>query len=512
MHFKAEAHFWKSSLYTFLIYMFLSTASLILHVVVCMPALKIPFGPWNTVVSGKWGEHELELCRNPERVLALFVYDKKEEKISGALVFLKRILLVEGDASKFVSAQKRETMLVQRVSREQQFNYVVMGSTPGYVSYKEEDFSKEVRKQYEELEGIAKIGLSALRDLEIKARDFSDAREEEVEALLGDPMLLLALGAGGGPGERALKALIGLDSSKKPLEISTDSLKSVLVVGGEKGKRLHALHVLCEAALTNGVSCIVFDSSSSFSGLSQPNPDSSKFDSFKMRAPLSFVFREFQLGKGLFIDLGVLEPGYVLSALGINGDAALPIKKVFQKKTSSPADLLNELSLLKESRETSQYLISKSARVLKVLQKAFPGLFAKNASPDLAMPWRESGLGKVIYVDSKGFPKEIAWLAAFSVLKGLQPQQAKGINTFLVFEQSADAIPPEIIDFLSRAAGMQYGIGFAVHAENEIDFSLKEFSLKLSLLEKEAVVSEAGEKQKRVLLRPAYSACTEPKA
>lgn len=500
--------------------MFLNRVVLIL----CMD-LDLPFGPWNKMVSGQWAAYPITIYQNPDKVLLLVLFDKEADKVKGLLVLMRKALVVDGELSKFLVSQKRELTLIEKFSKDYIARFLLVGASPAYIAYSQAGLVRAVRVQYGELEALTKIASEIASTYGIVSKELKDATEEQAQILLGDPFALLAysplpsgagaisregMGAGGGIG--GARVQLGIDRMKQPVVARLDSLRSVLVVGESEEKRLHALHALVENALLNNVPCMVFDTSGAFSGLSLPNKDSSAFEAFKMTAiPLGFPFKSFELDKGLFVDLSLVSSDLFLSTFSLEKCELAPLlKRAYDAKKQSLAslgDLVLELSNTPEDADFSRYAINKAVRAIEVVQKAHPGLFAKNLSTDVTMPF-QGNVGKVIYLNLYGQTPNIQNLVIQSILQPFYASRTPNLSLFLVFEKDAKHLAPEVQDGLHTLA--QAGFGFGVQTQNEMDVKI-DAGMKVELIGEEAVMAERGEKQKRLVIRPGYSHCSETK-
>ncbi len=485
--------------------------------------LDLPFGPWNKIVSGTWAAYPLTIYQNPDKVLLLVMFDKEADKVKGLLVLMRKALVVEGDLAKFLISQKRELTLIEKFSKDYIARFLLVGASPAYITYTQSGLVRAVRVQYGELEALTKIAADVATTYGIASKELKDATEEQAQILLGDPFALLAYSPlpqgvgvlpheGGAPGIGAARVQLGIDRLKQPVTARLDSLRSALVVGESEEKRLHALHVMVENALLNNVPCMVFDTAGAFSGLSLPNKDSSNFEMFKMTAiPLGFPFKSFELDKGLFVDLSLVPSDLFLSTFSLEKCELAPLlKRAYDAKKqnlSSLGDLVLELSTTPEDQEFSRYAINKAVRIIEVIQKAYPALFAKNLSTDITMPF-QGNVGKVIYLNLYGQSPNIQNLVIQSIMQPFYSSRTPQLSAFLVFEKDAKNLAPEIQEGLHTLAAA--GFGFALQTQNETDVKV-EPAMKIELIGEEAVMSERGEKQKRLLLRPAYSHCSETK-
>ncbi|MFH1107458.1 MAG: hypothetical protein V1787_06210 [Candidatus Micrarchaeota archaeon] len=476
---------------------------------------ELPYGPWKKILAANWNGYPLQVYENTDRLLLMLLFEKKGDEVSGVLVLERRGYMIEGSIGGTSIAQ-RDMVVIEKRSKDGAFKYAIIDSTPGFVPYSAEDLANEVTKQYGELESIGRVLKKTVADFSgAKLIELKKATEREAEGLMGDPLLLLSLAGHGGGGVRetaGAKVIIGLTAGKEHYEIPLDKLRSVGIAGGSKEKRLHALHVAVEGALENNVPCLLFDTVNAFTGLGLPNRDSADYKGYGMEGAMGFPLKAYELGKGLFIDLELIESDMFLSAFKVeHSDVARAIKKVYDEKhgrISFLGDLVSELNALPESPDYPRFVTNKAIRVLETIQKLNPSLFAKNISDELSEPWKD-GVGKVVHVGLAGQRPEIQQLVIYSLLKALLRPSLSGFTVMVAFEPDAgqlDAEAGKLLQMLYRQ-----GKGFVLEAEHEIDLSrLADPQLMIEIIGSDAVLTDKEEKsKKRVTLRPAYSHCSE---
>jgi hypothetical protein len=480
------------------------------------PIMEAPNGPWTRLVSAKWGVYPLTIYQNPDRVLLATLFDVAEGEPKGMVVLMRRVLVVEGDLSRFIAAQTRELALVEKVSSVGKLSYLFVASTPKYVSYNAEEFENEVKKQYGELSGYFSSTNEALTGYGLKAKDLLDASDEQVQSLLGDPYVLLALlNPQAAPSRTPMaipKFLLGKGLTGESIDLNLENLASCAVIGGEREQRLHAMHVLLEGAMQSNVPCVVFDASKAFSGMAVLGKNVGRLQEFKMPPrSVNFPFKAYELGKTLFVDPSLISGDSFLKAFALeNSDVAAVMKQVYDEKRrdlSSLNDLVAALGNAKESKEAPQYIINKAVRVASVLQRSHQGLFGKVVTPELFTPWQES-MGRVFYVDvSSVASQQLRHLVLSSILEAIPLPPTNELRLLLAFEQDAGEIAAEVALVQKRFSGR--GIGFMFQASTDGDVPLKEPKLKLEVVGNEVVATEFGQKPKRLAPRPTYTECSE---
>ena len=476
---------------------------------------ELPYGPWKKFFTAVWNGYPLQAYQNEDRIVLLLMFEKKGDEVTGVLVLERQGFLVEGNFSGATVAQ-RDMTFVEKHSKSASLKFAIVDSTPAFVPYSEDELANEVTRQYGELESVGKVLKKALSEMSgAKLTELRKADSKDADALWGDPLLLLSVGKKGGVMAKetgGAKAALGITASKELYEIPLDRLRSVGIAGGSKEKRLHALHVVVEGAVSNGVPCMLFDSEGSLSGIGMPNRDGADFKAYGMREPTGFPLRTYELGRGLFIDLELIEADHFLAAFNIEkSDIAAIIKTVYEEKRgriSFLGDLVAELNSLPETADNPRYATNKAIRVLETIQKINPSLFAKNISEDLSEPWKD-GVGKVVHVGLTGQRPEICQLAIYSLLKSILRPSISGFTVLVALATEATAFNAETGKLLQ--ALYRQGKGFVLQAEHEVEFnSAVEPKLLFEMIGDDAILTDKEEKQKkRITLRPAYSHCSE---
>lgn len=486
-----------------------------------MADLELAHGPWKRIVSATWGSFPVQIYQNPEKVLLIALFEKKDDEITGVLVLERRALILEGDPSKFSLQQKREMTLIEKITRENRFKYLIVDSTPAFIPYSESELSNEVAKQYEELDALLKITKKGLESGgEVKANELKNGSEDEIQNLLGDPLAILSISKKGilvkdsreGHSVAASKVLLGIDREGGKVEVSLKSVSSAIILGDSHEKRLHLMHILAEGALLNSIPCVVFDSSGAFSGLALPGKDRSEFEKYSMKPlPIGFQLKQYELGKGLFVDLSMISADMFLSSFGLeNADIAPLLKKIYDDshdRLCVIGDIIAELAKFKETKEIPKFMILRAVRIMEVLQKGSPMLFGKNISEDLAAPWKD-GMGKVLYIPLPKERDEVKRLVILSIMRTVTSSPFSASSVLFVFEPDAGILRDEIIKQLPEYP--KQGKGYLVQADHDVDIAaFSDPLLKLEVIGNEVILSEKNEPKRRFITRPAYTTCNE---
>ena len=477
--------------------------------------LDLPYGPWNKVFSAEWNGKPFTVYRNKPNELLIILFIKEKNKISNMLISLKRIFLVEGNLDKFLMMQKQPLVAVEKSSANFKARYLVVTTTPQKIPYSFDDLSNTLHKQHSNLDVTSDLIKQALHTYDITVIDFDKVNERYILNFFSDPLTLFTMSSEKGGATSSLpelqEVLIGANRWKQPVKAKLSSFSKIEVIGESEAKRKHVLHILIESVLLNNIPAFIFDTSGSFSGISLANRNTSEFEDFGMNAlPIGFPTKKLKPEEGLFVDLKLLKPEIFIESFGLEkGDVAKLLSKTLseQKNVSTLGEIVTYLSSLKPSREFPAFIIEKTIRVLEVIQKSFPSLFEKNTLPELVEPWKQP-IGSAYYVNLKGTHPMVKNLVISYMLSSLKSASDNALKLLVVFDEPYINIPKNIRELLNE--NVKFGVAFGVHASEALDLAdIDSPTLVIDLIGEECVVTETGEPQRRFVIRPAYSHCSE---
>ena len=476
--------------------------------------LDLPFGPWKEIASADWNGIPTGVYANPEKLLLVVAFPKEQSAGNGnakpsalipagkqgVLVLLKKPLFLEGSASgveKFMQGQLRDLSLVSKIVDKKHFTFVLLEAQPFFVEFRKEELVKAVKEQYDEIKSLAKLAFDVARSYGCRARELGETEESVSENLLGDPVMLFALG--GFKTKKMFSALdekrtvVGFSPDGAQVEVSSSEMQTALVLGGGRQGRLNAMQVCVENLLVSGIPCIAVGESGFLQGLAFPNKSSLELEKAGLPRASGFPMKNYALGNGFYIDLRMVSP------------------KSFSQRFM-PAELRGlvegawggaSLEELREKLEPQEqkYSVAKALRILKTIERALPGVFAANSAEELKNPWGEKN-GRAVLVNAGG-DEALQALAVECVLNSLgAPKEGRALG--LAIETDVSKLPPEAIALVSS---LQNHVFFVLSAQALSDSILSIApTLQLDLIGDggEAIAAFAGEK-KRIVLRPAFS-------
>lgn len=488
--------------------------------------LSLAYGPWKTVFSGTWDAFKASVYSNADKLLLMLVFDAKNPR--SALAVLKKAFVLEGESAEFVNflnSQKRAFTVVEKVSRTTRQKYLLLESEPAFVESIQQEIGEVLRAQYSFLESVGKALAGVAPSYGARVKDLKNASEEAADLLLGDPLSLFLLkqtkelAGAAAVAKPVVKMFLGIDSGNEFLEPDLRELRAVVVVGENSTRRKRLLHLLCENALLNNVSCILLATSNDLTGLGESAPNRNGFEAFSLRGePHGFPLKRFSPTEGVRVDLRLVEPSVFTSILGLNNDAGEAIREAFApllpNLVSSPPSSLEALRKNVEALDAKKfpaYVVRKALRVLQLLEEENPFLFQEDKLELMQKNFgeiKEKTLASVYFIDLSNASREAKQLIACSLAGFLQKIFADAyaaggeLNAFVAVEEDASELSEEIVKALAEASGK--GIGFALNAAHSIDVKSVPATLAIELVGDQAFATIKGKKT-RFAPRPTYS-------
>lgn len=479
-----------------------------------MSELDLPFGPWTRIVSAQWQEYPLAIYSNPDKIMLLVIFERNEGKIGGMIVVLKKIYVADWQIGKAISQQKKDITSVIKFLANGNLNtsFVMVGTTPIYIPYSEENLISILPEQFNLLKGIDDSINLAAQTTHLKIKSFSQSSESEIQEFLGDPFSIFSLlHPTANLKEQALRSnvevTLGINVEGGLLHVPLESFKHCQVIGVNKDENLHSLQIFCESFLTNGIPVVVFDYSNVFSGLSQPNLDTRNFaKNSMMPIPLGFPYSPYVLGKGLFVDLQFVKAEEFNEAFKIsNTDVGQTVEKAWPIFTDKHflSDLISSISSLKESKDISHFQLTKTIRAIKVIEKSNPSMFGKNSDSDLLVPWR-NGTGKLYHVKLNSAYDSVSNLLIVSLTRSIPVPTGSGNKVALVFEPDAQLLSNYVLQRIKETAN--YQLSYVISANHWLDLSLIDSpTLKFENIDSSTIITLNNQKPIKTDLRPTYT-------
>lgn len=495
-----------------------------------MELFKLANGPWEKLFEGKFQKHELVLYSNPEKILMMLILEKKLDKIEGAIVELYKVFHGIGDVESFTETLPRDILIVTKHDEKQTMKFLMLGSKPTYVNWNETDFTKEVDSLVKKLETSSSMIKDVSKAYELTLQEISESNPDVQTAFFTQPMLVPLMATSShtiGPAPETgdgLKALtkgdivIGLTRDKKKIVEPLALFKSVIVSEGMDKDRIRVLQVLGESALLANTPVIFVDKDKSFAGIGEASKEDAELDKYQVEIdPLGFPIKNYKPTSNVKVDLNLISPDGVAEIFGI-GDKDFPriLRLVLsQGEVTTIDELADKTSGVEQTEEFSEFQIQKTARILKLMNIIYPGLFGGANEMSSIMKKGASNIARASVIDFSLLDHRGSVLLVHSLVKGALKESANGGRVmtiipkaeFLQAKGKQHKISKEIYSTLNELTAK--GSLFVLATKKVIDIdseTRKNAMVKINIVSGNDVGIRLKEKKSyRVLIRPTLS-------
>ena len=497
-----------------------------------MPIFKISEGPWERLFEGKFQEHDVEFYMNPAKIMMVVVFEKKLDRVEGAIIELYKVFHSIGEAESFTETLPREVLLVTKHDEKQTMKFLLLGSKPSYVKWTEQEFIKEVDSLIKRLLTSSKMIKDVSKAYELTLEEIAEASPEVQSAFFTQPMMvpLLSTSSHFAPGEEpSLKGItkgeivLGMTRDRKKVVEPFAFFTKVFVSGGEPKDRDHVLRIITEGALLSGITSIIFDWHGSFSGIGEAGRNSEDLQKYEVNIDaLGFPAKSFIPGESFRIDLNLLSTEGFAELLGA-GEKNFPkilATVISREKVSSMQQLIEKISEFKQSEEFTEFEVLKTARIMKLVDIMYPGLFGgPNPIEEIVSKGNQS-IARASLMQFSPLDERPALLLGHSLLKGIveffrKAGKTSSLRALLVIPGAQKLIPSdskglvvkEMLEMLKQAP--DYGCIYALATAHTIDVdeqARNDATASINIVSGNDIsVQLKNRKAYRVLARPALS-------
>ncbi len=498
-----------------------------------MPLFKLSHGPWELLFSGKFQEHEVELYSNPDKILMVLVFEKKLDRIEGAIIELYKVFSATGEAEAFTETLPREVILLTKHDDKQTLKFFMLGSKPSYSRWIEEDFTKETESLLKRLETSATMIKDVSKAYELELKEIAESDKEIQVAFFTQPLLTPMLATSShGFAESGEQIIANINKGEIVLGLTRDKHKVVeplafftktMVNEGEIKDRQKVLRVLTESALLSNVTSLIFDWTGNELQIGEAGNKSAELQKYLVEIDsLGFPVKKYTPGENLNVDLNLINPEGIAKQFGV-GEKNFPriLRKIIEKgKFSSIEELAEKIANEEKSEEFTDYELLKSARIVSLMGIRYPGLFGgENPIQEITKKGNQT-IARASVINLSSLDNRASLLLIHSVIKGIfedaksKPKKNE-ISSMIILAEAGKAIPSEQGDIISNdIASMmsqfpENGLGFCIGSEQPIDISPQlssDLSAKINIVsENDVGVQLKGKKVYRVLVRPELS-------
>lgn len=508
---------------------------------------KIDNGPWETIFSGKFWDHDIEIVSNPEHLFLVFIYDRDEKGAAiGALVEGYKAFVTRDNVEAFIQTLPKPSMGITKNAGEKTSKLFFASLDMVYLDFKHEDF---VRKLDRLVGGVAETGNTMFdlgRASSIELKELSASPSSEYEPILGDPftMRLLAGGtarkAGGAKDmkktgrveKEGKKIQLGLTKTREIIMEEPENFSRTLIMANNRNEQRYAMYIIAENFLLDNSPILIFDGENYFEGLKNASKNETDLrEGLVEFDPIGFPVKKLAAKEEIKVPLRDVDFVLLLNLLG-TGDEEFE-KKFALVASSATADTTEELAekigrmgaseaknfeKLKFEENNAYFSAGltefekiKAERIIKIIEQEFSGLFGKSVdTKELTTSW-PGNLGKATILNTKNLSKNEKIIFEQTILRMLlkaarEPEHAK-YKIFIpdaedLFKTMASKTSSIVISMENKGVGFVFGILSRTFQRDIIENT----NAKISIVSKnDAAVSIKNQRNYRVALRPALS-------
>ncbi|MFH1391092.1 MAG: hypothetical protein ABIH20_02145 [Candidatus Diapherotrites archaeon] len=495
-----------------------------------MQLFKIANGPWEKLFSGNFQEHEVELYSNPEKILLVIVFEKKLDRVEGAIIELYKVFSAEGDVESFVETLPRDVLILTKHDEKSTLKFLLLGSKPTYAMWNEKEFVKEVDLLVKKLSTSAAMIKDVSKAYELTLKEIAESTKEIQTAFFTQPMLVPLMATSNHSMIREsvdeMKAItkgditLGLTRDRKKVIEPIALFTKTIISEGEPKDRGRVLQVLAESAMLSKIPVVIFDYDKRFSGLGETSKDEAELKKYEVEIdPLGFPVKNYTPGDSVKVNLNIISPRTIaeLFGIGYKDFPRLLTRFLAENTVTSIDDMVEKISKLPQSEEFSEFEIYKTARVIKLIGTRYPNLFGDNSETKDMIKTSTSNIARASIIDISSADKRSSTMLIHSVVKEISMSKQKADSNFVSIiipegeiiqaKENQNVISGEIYSLLNELAVSGGMVTIAAAKPIDIDSATKQdANVKINIVSGNDVgVQMKNRKAYRVLVRPPLS-------
>jgi hypothetical protein len=457
-----------------------------------MELFKLNQGPWTLLFEGEFQQMPLSIYINPDKIILVLIFDMGKNKPKGAVTQVHYPFVAQGNLENILEGLPHTVSVLARHEPNETSKFLLVGSSPNYLDWKEEKFQKGFAKMLKEVQITAKTVEDFAKGFEIKMKSVAEVGGEVENTFFMEPVLIPALAAKMPKEKIKAKAEeivasgnlpFGLDKANNLVEEPFSLFKTTLVSDGTQENRNHTMQVLAENTLLAGAALTLFEWAEEFDGLSQPTDKTKELAKEKISfEPVGFPVKHFHPKKDIFVDVNMINPVGLMQLFGVADEELIKFfqKKMTEKEFKSMNELIKSVKGSQPAAGMNQYQINKLVRILELMQSIYPELFdGQNPVEEIAKHWVKN-IGRAGIIHLKDLDERASLMLLHTLIKGIlikqrESGQGKNLKAMVLLPQAEKVLgqkqeallAQEIIDFLTELES--YGVGFILESPHPID-------------------------------------------
>ncbi|MDN5358692.1 MAG: hypothetical protein PWP76_535 [Candidatus Diapherotrites archaeon] len=479
-----------------------------------MDVLRLPYGPWKPLLSGKYEGYDVSLYQNPDRDLFSVLVDADEDgNPKGLVVLMYKGFLVEGPVNDIMRGIKTRTVAITKKAGDDIYQFLLLEGGPKYIGLEREELVETLNKLGNALYKDATLLRNVAKAMGITVTALRDVPKNVAALLLAEPLVLPNfIGSPSMPSAVEFARVLPLGTGRDGgvvKEAAVEFARSA-ILGEHVASRKRFFSIILENVLLSGIPAVVVTPKPErYEKMNEPG--SHEVQKYGI-TPVGFPRRIWKLGENYFIDLNFVDHGALAETLGISTaqKAFLAISEALKAKKGEIEGIKDIIA----TKSPEKFHNLRARRVVEEAHAERGNAFGRNNVSTLLVTG-DVGNATVIEV------KEDLWTPTGlqSLLNGLlefisKRGKSRKIRLMLFFED-ADRILPRVKSPVTEALVRtitelkDYGIGFVLESGDEagihkVIFDLVETTVR-TVNDEEVGVRLLTKRPFRIKLRPLAS-------
>ena len=438
-----------------------------------MGYVRLPHGPWKSLLAGKYEDREMSIYQNPQRDLLYVVVDKDENgKPKGLVISVYRGFYVErGDVKTLLSNLSGNPVGVSKKWKGELFQFLLIPAGIKYIGLDPEELKETVDAMVVTLDRMEKNVVLLGKTLGMVLRPISLVPKNLAAVLFVEPSVIAGLAPIAAPkASESGVMILGITKTGEIVRESPENLRRIVVYGDPLGRKRMFL-VLLEEFLRNGINAVVVTENPGIYSSLQRAGEKTDLHSKLGLQPMGFSEEEVKP----LIDLAVVPREALVEVIGVKEGTQTAAKLVevlntFGVEAERPSDILGKI------QETD--LISlRVGRILKAVDLAKGDLFGRE-NYNRFISISSTGLGAAYVVEAKN-PWD--YLAVASLIEGIgrnleRTGKSEGVRVVLfvenaekLFTRTENPITKAVIASLEKYK--DFGLGWVLETEKDVNLN-----------------------------------------
>lgn len=434
-----------------------------------MGVIRLPHGPWRSLLVGKYEGKDVSLYQNPQRDILYVVVDRGEDgRAKGLVVTVYRAFYVErGNVKQMLDHLSGSPVGVSKKWKGEIFQFLLVPGGIKYIGLDPQELKDTVDEMEITLTRMEKSILAIARALGITLRPLAIVPKNIAAILLVEPAAIAGLTPSGVPtmSEGGVMVL-GLLKSGDVARDAPINFRRTIIYGDATGRRKF-FTVLIEEFLRNGINVLVATSSPEYyNGLSSAGSKNELHSKLGLE-PIGFSAKILDT----VIDLSIVPQKAFVYMCGVSPSSTTGQALASLLGTNRDAETPVELS----ERVKGVDLVSlRVGRVLRTVEDIKPEVFHKLAYNHF-VSLSSTGLGGAYILKATDEWERTSLASYLAGIGEALKRRGKTENPrFIVFIEEGEKIVPnngdpiseEIVNTIEKYR--DYGMGWVVSTEKDI--------------------------------------------